>query len=379
MGSAPDFQTERSVAGLACHAGTGFNFTTRTIGPGGTYRNVVPGVWSLRAQRPFEFDVIHAWDACSVMAAAIARPGKVIFSPSEFPSRSLMPWIGSLTRLAGVHVVCSQDIERHIYLQNGIVPSRCHLLPYGLDFDETGGQRDESLRQSLGFTGNNIVLLAPGESTRRAGHRDAIWTASILHVLDPNYRLLLWGRGDQLASCKRLAEKLRQPNLLVVAESKLGRRVRFEELTGACDAVIHLPNGPTPPHALATCMAAGRPIVTARTPFVPEILKDRRNALIVGRRSATACGAGRVGIANGFSLATPNRQERRNGCNTIFQACAMDQRVRGFIPRGCTLPLVKPMHFLRRNGTLFDISLAVPYHSVHVRGGSDFQDTEHNR
>src|SRR5438094_17604 len=75
--------------------------------------------------------------------------------------------------------------------------ARCRLVGPGVEFARVRRRRDPALRAALGFGERDRVLLLPGESTRSAGHREALWAAAILRVVEPAYRVLAWRRGPR--------------------------------------------------------------------------------------------------------------------------------------------------------------------------------------
>jgi glycosyltransferase involved in cell wall biosynthesis len=280
----PDFQAERGAAILAREGGSGFSIASRSIGRGGDYRSALFAFFALRGKVDSDFDVIHLWDM-RAFAAMPALSGNIIFSPSECLNPRATESARQLMLRRNLHLVCASPVEEEHYLACGIPEQRCHLIPPGVDSTQVRPGRDPALRAALGFSEQDVVLLAPGESTRPAGHRDALWAVSILHVLHPKWKILLWGRGEQAGSCARFVAKVQQPNVLTIAERKLGRRVEFEELTPAADAVISAPSGPTPALPLAICMTAGLPIISTASPWTEELLKDGQNAALVDERS----------------------------------------------------------------------------------------------
>jgi glycosyltransferase involved in cell wall biosynthesis len=159
---------------------------------------------------------------------------------------------------------------------------RCHLIRPGVDFGAVRRRRDPALRKRLGFAEDDHVILAAGESTRNASHGDAAWATAILHILDPKYRLLLWGRGVQAAKVCRLAEAQSDHNFTTHAQRVLGR-VEFEALLPAADSVLVSSVGATATLPSAIAMAAGLPIVSTVTYTNSELLEDRHTALMTGK------------------------------------------------------------------------------------------------
>jgi len=178
-----------------------------------------------------------------------------------------------------VEVVCPTATLRRLHVERGVVLERCHLIRPGVEFGKVRRRRDAALRARLGFGDGDHVLLAAGESTRAAAHTDAAWAASILNILDPKYRLLLWGRGEHAGKAKRLGDALGNPNLVALAEPAIGR-VTFEDLLPAADTVLVSSTGATATLPISIAMAAGLPIAATVTYTTSELLEDRHTAVM---------------------------------------------------------------------------------------------------
>jgi glycosyltransferase involved in cell wall biosynthesis len=144
------------------------------------------------------------------------------------------------------------------------------------------------MRGRLGIGDDDFVVLAAGESTQAADHELAVWAASILHVVDDRYRVLLWGRGPRLARAAILGVKLRQQGLAVVAERKLGGATQFAGIIPAADAVLVTARSSAPTLPVAMAMAAGAPVIAVATPELSEFISDGETGLTVSRESASA-------------------------------------------------------------------------------------------
>jgi glycosyltransferase involved in cell wall biosynthesis len=277
----PGFQAEYAQQAIARELGAEFDLIARQLGRPRTGRNMICSFWWLR--RSHDFDVVHAWDFASARLAAAARR-RVIFSLSGDLQSVEMSWLKWLARHRDLQIVCPTRAHHQRLSRSGL-PDRqlkTALLPAQVS---AVTDRDEKLRQSLGLMLEDRVLLAPGESVRSAGHHYALWAASILHVLDPRWRLLVWGRGPQVQALQRLSEKFDQPRVLCVAGERLGRSTPFEELLRAADIALITPSGPAPPLPIQMCLAAGLPIVASASPVTDEFLRDQENAAVVPRLS----------------------------------------------------------------------------------------------
>jgi glycosyltransferase involved in cell wall biosynthesis len=269
-----DFQTARGWEALTRSIGAEFEATVERAG--GVAGEALQG-----GRGSSGVDVVHAWGGRALAAAVLRGHGRIVFSPTAFPSNRAIRWLRAAMGYRDVHVVCSTATQRRVLVERGVPLGRCHLIRPGVDFAKVRRRRDAGLRERLGFGEGDYVLLAPGESTRAAAHEDAAWAAAIAHYLDPRVRVLVWGRGERAGAVVRRGRAVAR-GMLRAAEPGLGA-VEFEALLPAADAVLVAARGPVPTLPIAVCMAAGLPIVAAVTYTVAELLEDRHTALMVPR------------------------------------------------------------------------------------------------
>lgn len=274
-----DFQAERSTAQIARGVGQDFVTEVQRIGPGRTYFNPVDAV--LRLRRTVRDGVmIHAFGATALTVAAMSGPSRILFTPPPEMKLSTIRWLRAVMGYRDVQVICPTSTQRRQCVERGVPLERCHLIRPGVDFARIQRRRNDEFRAALGFAKDDFVMLAAGESTRSADHRATAWTASILHTLDPRYKMLLWGRGEMAGSVQRFGTALSHPQLIHNAESRLKRPVEFEELLCATDLVLVSASGPVATLPISICMAAALPIVSTVTPTVAELLEDRHTAVM---------------------------------------------------------------------------------------------------
>ena len=273
------FQARRGAESLAREIGTGFEVTTRTIGRGGDHANAFAAVTRLRKEIQDNHQLIHAWGG-RALAAAITLRGPIVYSPGDSPTKRSLGWLRAVMAHRDVQAICPTATLRRMAVERGVPLERCHLIRPGVEFAKIRRRRDHELRTALGFGDQDRVMLLAGESTRAAGHEAALWVAAILHVLDPKYRVLAWGRGPRTAGLVHFADSQKQPGLLRVAEKQLGRRVEFEELLPASDIILATPLGPAATLPVSIAMAAALPIVATVSYTLGELLEDRHTALL---------------------------------------------------------------------------------------------------
>jgi glycosyltransferase involved in cell wall biosynthesis len=275
-----DFEARRGLDDLSRGLGEGFQIERETIGRGGTHRNPAIGAASLRRRAHDSFDILHACGAPALAVAAMGSRRAVVFSPLAHMPAATVNWLRAIMAYRRVEVISPTQTLARMLIMRGIPPDHCHLIRPGVDFSRIKRRRDPALRAALGLGEKDHVLLAAGEATRGAAHQDAVWAASILHLSDPKFKLLHWGRGPMSRSVETFARKVRQDSMVSVAEQRLGRAVEFETLLPAADTVLVTARGRVATLPIAMCMAAALPIVSTVTYTVAELLEDRHTALM---------------------------------------------------------------------------------------------------
>jgi glycosyltransferase involved in cell wall biosynthesis len=274
-----DFQTRRSLEHLAVGLGSDLQITRLTIGPGGDARNAF--LAGMRIRRLPPSDLIHAWGSRALAAAVLGSGRRIIYTPDPKTEPKTNRWLRSAIRRSQLQIVCPTQFMQKQFSPLGIAPENSHVIPPTIEFDRVVASPNPSLRSELGLDKSAFVVLAPGESTRSAAHRLAVWAVSILHVMDSRFQILLEGRGEQLDALIRFAERARQPKLLTVANQRLGREIDLETLVSAADAAIVTADGNFPTLPVAVCMAAGLPIVCGAGSAAAEILESGRTGMIL--------------------------------------------------------------------------------------------------
>src|SRR5438067_2313693 len=130
--AAPDFQTQRLAAALQRDVGPAISIVVQTIGGGGTYRNPVSAVIALRTGGAF--DVIHAWDARTLTAAALGGHAPILYSPMQPIGRRTIGWALATIGHRNLHIVCPTATQRRLCVERGIPLERCHLIRPGVEF-----------------------------------------------------------------------------------------------------------------------------------------------------------------------------------------------------------------------------------------------------
>lgn len=279
-----DYQSQRATDALARGLGAGFSVEAATIG-----RELRDGVAAVRWVRQHRdgADLIHVVGGIDALTtAAMGFGGRILFTPSGEVSAKAVGWTRAVSAYRDVHVAATTSTQHHLFASRGVQPDRVHLIRPGVDFARVRRRRDDALRARLGFSADDYVLLAAGESTRGAAHHIAVWTGSVLNVKDARVRLLLWGKGDRAAAVARFARRMVEPNFISVATERLGPNVQYEDLLPATDCILSTAAGTVATLPIAVSMAAALPIISTVTYTTAELLEDRHNALMVTQPTA---------------------------------------------------------------------------------------------
>jgi glycosyltransferase involved in cell wall biosynthesis len=279
-----DSQTRSVHQALCDKLGDGFVHSTRTVGNGGDCRHL-PAL--VAAARRSPADVVCCWGTTAVVAAVLAGRRRIVYSPDRPVGPNRLRWVRAVTAGRNVTAVWPTETQSRIAAAAGLHPARSFVIRPGVDFGAIG-PRDGAIRAALGWSPDDFVLLAPGESDPRSGHEMAVWTCGILNQLSERYKLLTWGRGRSSPRVESMSRRLHLSEMTRTAETALNRPVRFEEILSAADVALVTAAGVVPTLPIAQCMAAGLPIVTTATGSVAELVRDGQTGSVVPTRSPRA-------------------------------------------------------------------------------------------
>ena len=297
-----DGEDRRTRGQLAAGPWTDVRCVSLQLGPGGRARDPVAAAGLVRRASP---DVVHAWGSAALATAAMSGAKAIVYSPTTCTggTRQLLRWVH---RWRPLHVI-SRTAAEQAPLREAVPGARFSVIRPAVV--EPATPAAEALRQSLGIAVDDVVMLTVGESTRAADHASAVWATGILNVLDPRFKVLLWGRGPMAESAVKLAGKLRQRDMVRVAEPAGSPAVAWESLVALADVALLTAAGPVATWPVAAVMAGGLPIIstidrTTRdfvTPSTAKLATDRSPRTlarcVLDVREDTAATAARVAAA----------------------------------------------------------------------------------
>ncbi len=266
-------EATRQVPRLLAQRGVGY--IAGTVGPGQSWRGPLAAWRALRKQP----GSLHAWGPAALAAAVLLDKRPLFYTPPMAMSRRQTRWLKAALAIRPLTVLPLCGSQQRDLWRGGISAERCELLRPGIDFAHIPRSLNRTLQKKLGIDERDRVVLAIGSSSPEADHRLALWTLSILHAIDPSWRLLLWGQGPQVAQLQLLATQMLQPRLLISAQAVLGCPVPFTELLAAAEFGLLAATRPISPLPIVQAMAR-LAMVSAAGDCGGEFMEDRHTALM---------------------------------------------------------------------------------------------------
>ena len=259
VGSDPLVSTSMGVEILS-HRTAQLRSAVFRIGRGGDFRSALSAAATLRFS-PVPFDLIHAWDRDSFLAA-IGSGGPVVYTVDSPLSTGESSWLAA-SAAPNIRLVASSTWTATELELSGVPAAHIEtVLPAAiLSSEVTTASSRSALRAELGLTESDFVVFAPGESVRAANHAEALHAVSILHTLNPRFRLLLWGRGPMTRGLAELARRLGHENAVVFTDRDAVSRFALPELATAADVALLTATEPAPSLPIIASAMAGLPVV----------------------------------------------------------------------------------------------------------------------
>jgi glycosyltransferase involved in cell wall biosynthesis len=240
------------------------------IGRGGDFRSALSAAATLRFA-PVPFNIVHAWDRDAFLAA-IGGGGPVVYSVDTALSTGELSWLAAAAapnvRLVAASTWAAAELE-----ESGVPTEHLDtILPATMSPPVApDAAARTALRAELGLSETDFVLLAPGESLRSANHAAALHAVSILHVLNPRFRLLLWGRGPMTRGLSNLSRRLGHQHIVICADRIHPSRFSLNDLAATSDVALFCATEPAPTTSIIACAVAGLPIIAFDTRLSREL------------------------------------------------------------------------------------------------------------
>jgi glycosyltransferase involved in cell wall biosynthesis len=246
----------------------------------------------LRRERPLILHtfLFHANLFGRVLGRLAGVPVVIASERSAEPSKSsARVWMDHMTwRLATIWTANAEAVAHVLGQRESIDRRRVVVIPTGVDTDRFfPGAADPNVRQRLGASPHDTMLISVGRLDKLKGHSTLIEAFTLLATRRANIRLVLIGDGAEHAA---LAAQ--------VAASRLADRIRF--VGGVADVVPYLraadlfvlaSNTEGTPGAVLEAMAVALPVVATSVGGTPEAVVHGETGILVPPRDPPAFAA----------------------------------------------------------------------------------------
>ncbi|MBN1943814.1 MAG: glycosyltransferase family 4 protein [Phycisphaerae bacterium] len=247
--------------------------------------------WRRLAKRLPADAIVHVWSRDLLPPACRAAQcvgGGVVCSLPHLPAGAAleqMPWeLGQF----GHCLTIPTARAREELIQRCADARRVFVLPPAVrSFPKADSRDGDAVREALGFSPDEVVILLPAEMLRGAGHDWASWAHAICREVQDRGRLIIPGRHPREPRVRFFANTTGFGHEAIFTGDEFSR----EELLAAADVAAFLYERDLGVTALAEAMAAGVAILATTTPDVMEICENETTALLAqpgSPRSAAA-------------------------------------------------------------------------------------------
>ena len=239
-------------------------------------RKGCPGTWLalrrlLRERRPaivqsflFGENVLCRWIGQGIVVSGLQ--GSLSEDRETGPSGRLT--LERMTFDRASAVVSNSDYYRTLYASYGLEERKIRVIRSAAQL--VPAANGAGIRARFGIGENDVLVTCVARLVERKGHDDLLRAQSglkLLFVGDGPYRRHLEGRGAILAGPRRDIPEILAASDIVALPSRFGE---------GC------------PNALLEAMAAGKPVVAARTGGIPEVVVDGKTGLLFPREDPEA-------------------------------------------------------------------------------------------
>jgi glycosyltransferase involved in cell wall biosynthesis len=186
----------------------------------------------------------------------------------------------SNSRICSVMVCVSPQLKEHAIKRERVHPNRLVVIENGVVVEDRKANRDErraQLRNELGVSGEEFLVMAVGRLSVEKGHTFLLDAFSRMVPRHPNARLTLVGDGQLRASLETQAESLGVSEKIMF----LGSRENVPELLMCADVYVQPSLSEGLSLALLEALAVGLPVVATQISGFTSVVEEEKTALLV--------------------------------------------------------------------------------------------------
>lgn len=237
-----------------------------------------PAVSRFVAKR--KIDLIHAWGVEAVAAArAVSDTPLILQIYDPLVATREIKRLRALARPAGLAVACSCEVVRRRLVEGGFPRELTVVIRPAVDFSVINQARGGSLREDLGLSWNDHVIIVPEPVSRAAGSLEVVYAVCLRDYLNGGLRVIVPGNSAERRRIERFVARLPIPSSLVTPDS----HTPFEQLVSISDTMLITPLRDIPTTSIAWAMAAGVTVIGTATYAVSEMIANKINGLLFKR------------------------------------------------------------------------------------------------
>jgi hypothetical protein len=269
--------------------------------------------------------IIHAWSHRSALAASALASLEHIHAVVTWnclPARRDLSWLSKMTHRSSVDVTVPTEVAQTILTWMGAEQSQVHVLPPAAgpaDPRELESAR-KRIREALGITDDQRLLVAASGMVRGAGHKYASWVHGIVRQIIDEVLLLMPCDGPNGERVRFFAATTGYNDEVFFPENypeELTTPVTRRDALAASDVALFLAERDAGLSALVDAMGCGCAIAGSNTPDIAECAPDGTVALL-----SPVCDP-RSGSANVLRLIEDESLAKKLG--TAARASAQDR------------------------------------------------------
>jgi glycosyltransferase involved in cell wall biosynthesis len=185
----------------------------------------------------------------------------------------------AVSHLIDHYIAVSEANSRYLIGQKGIPANKVSVIQNGCSIERVDPSKahPEGIRESLGFSKDDLVLIVMARLEPQKGHRVLLQSLPLLHSEFPNIRLICLGAGALKDDLTRMARDLGLENIVRFA----GFQSNVADWLAAADIGVLPSFYEGLPLTAAETLAAGIPLVATAVDGTPEVVLDGETGLLV--------------------------------------------------------------------------------------------------
>lgn len=252
--------------------------------------------------------VLHIWGPetfRSTMNCNNTDSAPLVLSLAHLPQSSkqraaLLDWI----RCRNIIVTVPTQYVRDELLRGGVGQSEISVLPPAAkppdgSAEEKRGNIRKKIRESLGISNSDRLVVVPAEMQREAGHKLASWAHAIVEQIIDGCKIVFPGAGPYERSVRFFSDTTGYPDDIFFT----GNRFAIRDILAAADIAAFFYRQDCGITILSEAMSAGLTILAASTPDVTATCRHEENALLVNHDDPRAASASLLRVMDDDGLA----------------------------------------------------------------------------